>query len=138
MRSRSTFTPRFFALPLVAALVAFGTGCGDNEANAAPIIDSVEAPLAVAEVNGAYAIPVTILFHDIDREAVTHVRYRVGASVDMTVELPAPNPTRESAHVTLYVPKAACGGAGRHAVELSLLDARGAESMPLPHHITLE
>src|ERR1044071_5055843 len=95
---------RFLRLSAFLALAATGlVGCADS-VNDAPIIDSVEAPLVVTERNGAYAIPVTVLFHDNDGEAVTHLRYQLAPGVEGTIDVPAPNPTRESTVVTIVIP----------------------------------
>jgi len=121
-----------------AALVLgtlFGTGCSQPLSNDAPILDSVNAPLAVAAKDGSYAIPLTILFHDNDNETVTHVRYRVGTAIDEILEIPTPNPTRQSAEITLILPASACAKA-QQPVEISLLDGRGAESHPFATMVT--
>ena len=99
-----TFLRHFAVCALPVAALACGV-----QANDAPIIDSVEAPQVVRAQNGAYAVPVTVLFHDNDREAVTHVRYQLAPGVEGTVEVPAPNPGRESAVVTIMIPASAHG-----------------------------
>ena len=146
--------------------------CGDQSANAAPIIDSVDAPLVVSEQNGVYAIPITVLFHDNDGEAITRVHYRLPPNVDGIIDVPAPNPSVESAELTIVIkasdldgtpandvsvqgqnpandPHAAQAqddrdhgrGADRNrarALELRIVDDRGAESLPLSSTVTLD
>ncbi len=141
-------------------------------ANDAPILDSVDAPLAVREQNGAYAIPVTLLFHDNDGEAVTRLRYRLPPNIDGMIDVPAANPTKESARVVIVIAAADLdpetskgaapgltssgdkredakqgdakrgefrrGGRGRRALELSIVDGRGAESLPQSSTVTLD
>jgi len=159
------------ALALLA-LAPLAIGCGEASANDAPIIDSVEAPLVVKEKDGAYAIPVTLLFHDNDSEAVTRLHYRLPPNIDRIIDVPAPNPTRESAEITLVIPAAdldgdlpstrssRTDGSGNHvddakehdeakqgrgksrararALELSVVDYRGAESLPASSTVTLD
>jgi len=144
--------------------------CGEQTANDAPIIDSVEAPLVVSAKNGEYAIPVTILFHDNDGEAITRLHYRLPPDIDGIVDVPEPNPTRESAVVTIVIPAAALegntplstrvddhgsdgrGGSAegghersrddaRHkprALQLMIVDGRGAESLPTSSTVILD
>jgi hypothetical protein len=97
MLSRLLTFAALLALPLAAV------ACTNSSVNDAPVIDSVEAPLVVSEQNGAYTIPVTVLFHDTDRDVVTHVRYRLGPTIEGTVDVPAANPTRESAVVAIVI-----------------------------------
>jgi hypothetical protein len=151
---------------LIFALPAAAIACGDQTANDAPIIDSVEAPLVVSEQNGEYAIPVTVLFHDNDGEAVTRIHYRLPPSVDGYLDVPAPNPTRESALITIVIKTAELdrdvpevtvrGSDGDHAaadrdherrgrdrsraraLHLSIVDGRGAESLPQSSTVTLQ
>lgn len=152
----------FAALPLTAV------ACGAEMANDAPVLDSVDAPLAVREQNGAYAIPVTLLFHDNDGEAVTRLRYRLPPNIDGMIDVPAANPTKESARVVIVIAAADLdpessrgsapgltssgdkrddakrgapsrhGGRGRRALELSIVDGRGAESLPQSSTVTLD
>jgi hypothetical protein len=154
---------------LALALTTVALGCGDVRENKAPILDSVNAPLRVTEENGAYAIPVTLLFHDNDGEAITHLHYRLPPNVEGVIDVPAPNPARESAELTIVVRAADLdgdetapastdadgdehGGAphgarpaehGRdrsraQALELSVVDYRGAESVPQSSSLTLD
>lgn len=149
-------------LALSLSLVAFA--CGATMANDPPIIDSVEAPLVVAEQNDIYAIPVTLVFHDNDGEAVTHLHYRLLPNIDGIVDVPAPNPTRQSAEVTVVIRAAELDGdiaptrsrTGRddrgegederekgkprsrtRTLQLSIVDDRGAESLPVSSNVTL-
>ncbi len=146
-----------------------GVGCGEPVANEAPILDSVEAPFTVPLRAATYAIPVTLLFHDNDFEAVTRVRYRLPPNIDAIVDVPTPNPTRESARVTLLIRAADIGNenenelipsaqsdrdnaAGREEthdapkgrrnrtrlLQISVVDARGAESLPQPRALRLD
>lgn len=125
-------------LTAVAVLgTVFGVGCSGPIANDAPILDSVDAPLAVDARDGTYAIPMTILFHDNDHETVTHVRVRVGNKHDAMLDIPTPNPTRQSAEVTVVLPASVRDDAAKHGVEVSILDGRGAESHPFPAVVTL-
>jgi hypothetical protein len=98
--------------PLVAlaAVPMAVVACGDQSSNAAPIIDSVDAPPVVTEQNGTYAIPITMLFHDNDGEAITRVHYRLPPNIDGIVDVPAPNPNVESAQVTIVVKAADLDG----------------------------
>lgn len=121
----------------VCALPVSALACG-VQANDAPIIDSVEAPLAVSAQHGAYAVPVTVLFHDNDREAVTHVHYELAPGVEGTVEVPAPNPTRESTMITIMIPASAHGDGRARSLRLSVIDGRGAESLPQISPLTLD
>lgn len=133
----SVMTTKTMLLTAVAVLgTLFGAGCSES-ANDAPILDSVNAPLVVDAKDGTYAIPVTILFHDNDNEVVTHVRYRVGTKVDAMLDIPTPNPTRQSAEVTLVLPASSYEAASEHRVEISILDSRGAESHSFPTIVTL-
>ena len=156
-------------LALAAPLVV--VACGEQLANDAPIIDSVDAPLVVTERNGSYVIPVTVLFHDNDGEAITRLRYRLPPDIDGMVDVPEPNPTRESALVTIVIPASALDGEtntalttrgddrtsdgnagttkdGRdrpreasrkraRSLQLSIVDGRGAESLPTTSTVTL-
>ncbi len=158
---------------LVVVPVAM-VACGDQTSNTAPIIDSVDAPLVVKENNGTYAIPVTVLFHDNDGEAVTRLHYRLLPNIDGIIDVPAPNPNVESAQLTIVVAASALDGEAapaetvtvkgenhgdaasaaqakddrehgrgtdRHrarALELRLVDGRGAESLPLSSTVTLD
>jgi hypothetical protein len=162
---------RFLRLGALLAISVTAVACADS-VNDAPIIDSVEAPLVVSERNGAYSIPVTVLFHDNDSEAITHVRYRLrgeGArEVEGIIDVPAPNPTLESAHLTIVIPsseleddsttiagynddgrgpkmsdeaqreRARNKGRGRRALQLIIVDGRGAESLPQSSPVTLQ
>jgi len=120
------------------ALASFTVACGVEAANDAPILDSVDSPLAVQAERGVYRIPVSIGFHDNDGEAVTHLRYRVAPAIDRVVDIPMPNPTRQTAEVTLEIPAAELGGAGGpRELEITILDGRGAESRPLPRVVAL-
>ncbi|MBS2018152.1 MAG: hypothetical protein JST00_35095 [Deltaproteobacteria bacterium] len=145
-----------------AAVLAFG--CSAPEENDVPIIDSVEAPSVVQAKNGNYEIPILVTFHDNDREAVTHVRYRLeGTSVEGTFDVPMPNPQRESLWFTVVVAKEACqplseksekgergersekrsrrdadSGRQQRSLELTLVDARGGESHPHPQLVELD
>lgn len=141
-----------------AAILAFG--CSAPQVNDVPIIDSVEAPAVVQAKNGNYEIPILITFHDNDREAVTHVRYRLeGTPAEGMIDVPMPNPQRESLWVTVVVAKEACeplsdksdksersekrsrrdpeSGRQRRSLELTLVDARGGESRPHPQLVEL-
>jgi len=122
-------------LPVAALACADRDPRGDNDA---PIIDSVEAPLVVSAQDGAYAVPVTVLFHDNDREAITHVHYQLAPGVEGTVEVPAPNPNRESTVVTIRIPASAHGDGRTRALQLSVIDGRGAESLPQTSPLTLD
>lgn len=84
--------------------------CGAQTANAPPIIDSVEVPLVVSEQNGSYTIPIALLFHDNDGEAITRLHYRLAPSIDGMVDVPAANPSRESAEVTIVIKAADLDG----------------------------
>jgi hypothetical protein len=159
-----------FGLPfgLALAVPAATVACGAAISNDAPILDSVEAPLVVSEQNGSYAIPVSLLFHDNDGEAVTRLRYRLAPNIDETVDVPAPNPSRQSAEVTIVIKAADLDGdtsddvsvrganqedarraqddreQGRghdrrraRALQLTIVDGRGAESRPLTSTVTL-
>jgi hypothetical protein len=97
MLSRLLTFAALLALPLTAV------ACTNSSVNEAPVIDSVEAPLVVSAHDGAYTIPVTVLFHDADRDVITHVRYRLGPTIEGTVDVPAANPTRESAVVAIVI-----------------------------------
>ena len=128
---------RYFAYFACLALPISGVACGEPS-NSAPIIDSVEAPLVVSERNGTYAIPVTVLFHDNDREAVTHVRYQLAPGIEGMVEVPAPNPTRESTVVTIVIPASTHQDGRARMLQLSLIDGRGGESLPQSSPVTLD
>ena len=85
-----------FAAALVALVGVASAGCSTESSNDAPVLDSVESPLVIAERDGAYRIPVTILFPDADREVVSQVRYRLEGPDDVvteaTVDIDAANP----------------------------------------------
>lgn len=130
--------------------------CSAEAVNAAPIIDSVDSPLVVKERDGVYEIPITILFHDSDSEAVTGLRYRLSPpDVSGTVDVSPPNPTRQSAHVTIVLPvevlvsdsldkdrkddkKHGKGNAEPRTLEITVVDSRGAESLAAYRPITLD
>lgn len=105
-------------LALCLALPAAIVACGDQSSNAAPIIDSVDAPPVVTEQNGTYSIPITVLFHDNDGEAITRVHYRLPPNIDGLVDVPAPNPNVESAQVTIIVKAADLDGTPGSAVSV--------------------
>jgi len=159
-------------LALLAAVSAAIVACGDQSSNAAPIIDSVDAPLVVSEQNGSYAIPITVLFHDNDGEAITRIHYRLPPNVDGMIDVPVPNPNVESAQLTIVIKASDLDGTpandvsvkgqnqtddphiaqaqddrdhGRgedrnrtRALELRIVDGRGAESLPLSSTVTLD
>jgi len=161
---------RFLRFGVVLAAPLAVVACGEQTANDAPIIDSVDAPLVVTAKNGSYTIPVTVLFHDNDGEAVTRLRYRLPPDIDGMIDVPEPNPTRESALVTIVIPESALGGNtplstraddrgsdgrggsaddehdrsrddARHkprALQLTIVDGRGAESLPASSTVTLD
>jgi hypothetical protein len=167
---------RLGLLPLLPALSVAMVACGDESSNAAPIIDSVDAPLVVNEHNGSYTIPVTVLFHDNDGEIITRLHYRLPPNIDGMIDVPAPNPDVESAQLTIVVPASQLDGTpasdvstkgesqandphaaqaaaqaqddrdhGRgadrnraRALELRIVDGRGAESLPLSSTVTLD
>lgn len=173
-RVRSFFSVSALGLALPVLAIA----CTDVSENAAPIIDSVEAPRVVKEKDGTYEIPVTLLFHDNDGEAITHLRYRLPPNIDGMIDVPAPNPTRESAQITIVIQAAdldgevpstrsartdgndhdhdddrdgkyakeeddAKHGRGKwrsraRALQLSVVDYRGAESLPASSTVTLD
>ncbi|MBX3192984.1 MAG: hypothetical protein KF819_38725 [Labilithrix sp.] len=127
---------------LLLALPLFGAGCVvDEQPNNAPIIDSVNiesasTPAMLEALNGEYSVPITILFHDNDREAVTHVRYRMpSANLDKTIDIATPNPTREAATVIITIPASA--PKDTHDLTITIVDGRGKESLPLSQTITL-
>jgi hypothetical protein len=156
----------------LAAVPVAIVACGDESSNAAPIIDSVDAPLVVNEQNGSYTIPVTVLFHDNDGEAITRVHYRLPPNVDGMIDVPVPNPNVESAQLTIIIKASDLDGTpannvsvkgenqaddphatqarddrdhGRgtdrnraRALELRIVDGRGAESLPLSSTVTLD
>ena len=160
---------------LVAGAVLL-VACGDQSSNAAPIIDSVEAPHVVTEQNGTYTIPVTMLFHDNDGEAITRVHYTLPPNIDGVVDVPVINPDAQSAQVTIVIKASDLDGTpaqnvavkgqnqapdsqaaqdaakaqddrdhGRgqdrnraRALELRIVDGRGAESLPLSSTVTLD
>jgi len=132
----TTWTKGMLALILTGT--SFLSGC-TAEANDLPILDSVDSPRVVNASEEAYEVPVTILFHDNDYEAITHVRFRAAPHLDVTVDVPTPNPNRQSAEVVLTIPPE-IGRAIRPGVslEVSVLDGRGAESRPLFRTITLD
>lgn len=138
MPGKSLLSLLIGSLGVTLCLVAVGCSASANDA---PIIDYVESPLVVTAENGAYQIPITIGFHDLDEEVVTRVRYRVSPSIDRIVEIPRPIPTRQSAEVTLLIPAHLCGpsaGADRSQLEITIIDGRGAESLVLPRPVTFE
>ena len=103
---------------VLAALPVAIVACGDQSANAAPIIDSVDAPLVVTEQNGTYAIPVTVLFHDNDGEAITRLHYRLPPNVDGMIDVPVPNPNVESTQLTIVIKASDLDGAPAHDVSV--------------------
>lgn len=131
-------------LPLGISLLFAGlglatlTGCTDESENDKPIIDSLDVPTVVTEQNGQYAIPVAILFHDNDREAITHVRYRLPPTIDAVIDIQKPNPSREGATVVLNLAAATCGAKAERELDITVVDARGAESAPQPRTIVLK
>jgi hypothetical protein len=168
---RLTHLTSLLGLAFLAAVSASIVGCGDQSSNAAPIIDSVDAPLVVRESNGTYTIPVTVLFHDNDGEAITRLHYRLPPNVDGMIDVPVPNPNAESAQLTIVIKATDLDGSpandvsvkgenqtddshaaqaqddrahGRgqdrnraRALELRIVDGRGAESLPLSSTVTL-
>jgi hypothetical protein len=154
---------------LAVAVPATALACGAQTSNDAPIIDSVEAPLVVKEQNGSYTIPISLLFHDNDGEAITRLRYRLPPNIDGMVDVPAANPSRESAEVIIVIKAADLDGNtsddvsvrganqddarqakddrehGRghdrnraRALQLTVVDGRGAESRPMTSTVTLD
>ena len=117
-----------------------------------------------------YSIPVTLLFHDNDGEAITRLHYRLPPNVDGMIDVVAPNPNLESAQVTIVFPVTALdttpdtspdargrgassdpahparpagpgtdetGRGHARALEISVVDGRGAESAPQSSSVTL-
>jgi hypothetical protein len=124
------------ALPIVAAF-ALLTGCSQSSPNDAPIVDYIDGPPAVSKTGGTYTIPLSIGFHDNDEEVVTHVHYHSGSSIDGIIEIPTPVPTRQSADITIVL-VANERASGQHALEITVIDGRGAESRPFAQVVTLE
>ncbi len=112
--------------------------CGDQASSKPPIIDSVEAPLVVRQAKGSYTIPVTLLFHDNAGETVTHVHYQLAPGVEGTVEIPAASGTRQSTAVNIVIPATSHEDGRTRTLLLTLLDARGAESLPQASPVTLD
>jgi hypothetical protein len=154
---------RLLSFGLALSLPLFAIACAAESVNDAPIIDSVDAPLQVSAKDGAYSIPVSLLFHDNDGEAITRMRYRLPPDIDGFIDVPAPNPTKESAQVTIVIPVSAFDGEtalsarerregdakrpedqtsprghGRRALQITIVDGRGAESLPLSSTVTLD
>ena len=136
MPAPSLRTPLAGSLGLSLSL--FAVGCSESAPNDAPIIDFVDSPVVVSAENGAYSIPMTIGFHDNDAEVVTRVRYRIPPAIDLVVDISGPLPTRQSADVTLVIPAGTSGNGDRRQVEITIIDGRGAESLPLPRTVTFE
>jgi hypothetical protein len=128
---------QYLGVLALSALACGAMACSDQP-NDAPIIDSVEAPLVVSEQNGTYAIPVTVLFHDNDGEAITHLRYQLAPGVEGIVDVPAPNPTRQSTVVTIVIPASTHADGRARMLNLSVIDGRGAESLPQGSPVRLD
>ena len=129
---------RFIPVALACAFAVGLIACSDLSSTKAPIIDSVETPLVVSEANGSYTIPVTVLFHDNDHEPVTHVHYQLAPGVEGTVEVTTPNAARQSAQVQIVIPATTHADGRTRTLLLTLLDGRGAESLPQSSQVTLD
>lgn len=118
LSSPSFVRAAWLRVALAALLPVAAIACGDQGSNAAPIIDSVDAPPVVTEQNGTYAIPITVLFHDNDGEAITRVHYRLPPNVDGMVDVPVVNPDIESAQVTIVIKASDLDGTPANAVSV--------------------
>lgn len=119
----------------------FASACSDSPQNDPPIIDFVDSPQAVSAQHGSFAIPMTIGFHDHNGEVITHVHYRMAPSIEGTIEIETPLPTRESADITIVLPASlATSGATaeRRELEITIIDGRGAPSLPLTREVRLQ
>lgn len=135
--SRLALSASFGALALTLSF--FSVACTSETSNDAPILDYVDSPLVVTAENGSYAIPLTIGFHDNNGEVVTHVRARsIAPSFDEIIEIRNSLPTRETAALTLVLPASVPISEANRQLEITIIDGRGAESLPLPRTITLK
>lgn len=106
--------------------------------NRPPVIDGIDAPLQVSlAASGNYEVPFKVSFHDDDKDAVTKIRVRVKDSpVDITGAVSNPTPEAVAAQGAFAfqgsAPKAT------YEMQMSVIDARGAESLPIVHAVTLK
>jgi len=121
------------ALTAVTAVAAVGCAAPANDA---PIIDYADSPLVVTAEHGSYTIPVSLGFHDNDSDVVTRVHYRLAPSIDEIIEIQKPLPTLQSADVVFVIPAPMSGGTDARQLEITIIDGRGAESLPLPCQVT--
>lgn len=120
------------------------TACSSSESDPAPpenrppVIDGVDAPPQVTlAATGNYEVPFKIAFHDDDKDAVTKIRVRVkDSTVDITGSVSNPTPQAVAAQGAFAfqgtAPKAT------YEMLMSVIDARGAESLPVVHAVTLK
>lgn len=125
------------------AILLLLAACSSSESdpppqNRPPVIDGIDAPPQVTlAASGNYEVPFKVSFHDDDKDAVTKIRVRVkDSTVDITGAVSNPTPDAVAAQGAFAfqgtAPKAT------YEMQMSVIDARGAESLAIVHAVTLK
>ena len=126
------------ALFLILAACSSSESAPPPPENHPPVIDGVDAPLQVSlAATGNYEVPFKVSFHDDDKDAITKIRVRVkDSTVDITGAVSNPTPEAVAAQGAFAfqgsAPKAT------YEMQMSVIDARGAESLAVVQAITLK
>jgi hypothetical protein len=121
---------------LLTTLAACSSSSGDKP-NAAPVIDSIDAPAEATQQQGQWAVTFTIMFHDADKDAITNLKYKVVQNgLTGSAQPQGTNPDAVGAKLTLLVPGTV--QPGTYEIAFTVVDARGAESAPVSKSVTLK
>lgn len=122
---------------LFAAVLCACSSDSDGSSNNPPVIDSVDAPASVTAADGAFTVPITILAHDDDKDAITAIHYKIPAGeIDETEQLK--NTSTDAAGVKLTLMVADSAPRQTYEYSVSVIDARGAESAAVTKTVTFE
>lgn len=131
---------RFATFGLLAAVLC---ACSSDPevSNNPPVIDSVDAPPSLKVEDGYFKLSIELVAHDDDKDAISAVRYRVPAGkIDETKSLPnAPEGAVDGpTQLKLDLLFPANTPKSTYEYSLSVIDARGAESVAVTKSVTLE
>lgn len=119
------------------AVVLCACSSDSSDTNNPPVIDSVDAPASVTAADGAFTVPITILAHDDDKDAIKAIHYKIPAGeIDQTEQLKETSSDAAGVKLTLMVADSAPRQTYEYSV--SVIDARGAESAAVTKTVTFE
>ena len=126
-----------FGLVLAATALACSSSSGGGSSSGGPTIDSISLPSTFTVTGTQYVVQGTITFHD-NSAAVTGLREKIPAyGVDDTITVPGVQ-GNGNAQVTLGFQATAAVASGTVVeIDVSLVDANGAESNVEPEQITV-